>query len=236
MNNLPDLPLFEIAIKLSSSDLKSLCHVDKRLYRFLSDNEYFWQTKCAPHIKYKYYRSWYQTYKRIKSIPIFVNIDNSNIFCGTDIYIYTGDQDHAPHVTCEYVENPSKYIVHHPGERWETIINKTHEIVCKLTSNFAVMYFRDTTLLRISHYPSNLCSVYHTGIIPNKILVFNDPYIVNNFYIFCVDPRLHPLMNTEYYRETIRMFCKQMISQYPKINIQKLIEPISCDERIDLEF
>ena len=234
MDTLPDLPLFEVLIKLSTNDLKSLCHVNNRLCRFLSDNEYFWQTKCATHIKFKYYPSWYQTYKRIKTIPIYINIDNSHIFGGTDFYLYTGGQYH--HLECNYNNDPHTYINHYPGEPFETIINKTHELVCKLTPNFAVMYFRDSTLLRISHRPSKLYSVYHTGLLPNKILVFNDPYIINNFYTFCFNTQLGLTPDTEYYRETIRMFCKRMIQQYPKINIKKLIEPLECDDRIDLDF
>lgn len=225
MDNLPDLPLFEILIKLPPRELKYLSKSNKKLNRFLVDNEYFWETKIILEtpIKYKYYSSWYQTYKRISSIPVFINIDNSEIYGGSDF----ANGIYAPgkygHLQCNYTKEPNRYINYYPGERFESLIDKVHNITSKLTSKFMVMYFKDDLVLRISSYPNNANSTFLAGIIPNKILVFNDEFLINNFNAYCVYGNPFHYQDSEYAREIFRMVCKQMIVQYPIINIYKLI-------------
>lgn len=225
MDTLPDLPLFEVLIKLSTSDLRSLCHTGKRFYRFLIGNEYFWQTKIdfERFIKYKYFDSWYQTYKHIKTIPIFINIDNSEIYGGPDFLNGTYATGNYQHLQCNYNPLPQMYINHYPGEKFESIINKVHDYCKKLVSTFVVMYFKDDLVLGVSSCPTNIKSTFLAGIIPNKILIFNDPFLVNNFHSHCIYGNPFRNQSVEHAREIFRMVCKQMILQYPEVNIYKLI-------------
>lgn len=234
MNNLPDLPLFEILSKLSKNDLKSVCLSNKKLLKFLTNNEYFWQQKIelTTPIKFKYYPSWYSTYKHISQIPIFVNIDNSHLFRGTWIYLYTGGEN--PEKTCNYEQNISQYIDYYPGNDFKKIVDQIQELYGELILNFVALYIKDQRILKVSSHPSKLTTTYEAGIIPNKILIFNDSYISHSVYNLCFLP--HSDNESEYYREKIRMFCKRMVQQYPHINIQQLMEPLEGDERIDLEF
>lgn len=231
---MPDLPLFEILSRLSNNDLKNICQSNKRFNGFIIDNEYFWQIKVAlsTPVKYKYYMSWYLTYKNISSIPVFINIDKSKIY-GDRIYF---DRNFS-HLECEYNASPCTYIKYYPGETFEAISKKIYDYCSRVTPNYVAMYFKDQMVLGASSEMGN--TTFKAGITPNKILVFNDNALRNNYNCCChfgwgsfemnlIDN------NMEYCREIYRMVCKEMIKQYPKINIYKLIYAIH--HRLDDEF
>lgn len=241
MDILPDSPLFEILINLPPGDLKSICQSNKRFNQFPINNEYFWRNKITMEtpIKYKYHNSWYLTYKHIKSIPVFINIDNSQIYGGTESLDGLYVNDNYKDLYCNYQKLPSTYINHYPGDNFETINNRVHDVCNKLSSNFVVIYFKNDIVLRVSSYPHNLSKTFQAGMIPNKILIFNDPFFINNFFSLCIWRRSVGIVyNLEYSCEIFRMVCKSMILQYPNVNIYKLIyaREHCLDDKFELEL
>lgn len=223
MDTLPDLPLFEILIKLPLRDLKSICQSNQRLSN-LAD-EYYWKTKILLEtpIRYKYYPSWLLTYRHITSIPVFINIDNSNIFNPADINLY--HDNNYRHIYCHYNKEPNMYINYYPGENFKTFISNIDSFVNQLTSTFIAIYFKDDILLRISVHPSCLNSTFQAGVIPNKILIFNDSHIINNIYSLCFMNSILTNDASEYYRKIAILFCKHIIQQYPNVNVYNLLNP-----------
>ena len=232
MDNLPELPLFEILIKLRPLDLRSICLSNKKIYQFINGNEYFWQSKIPYDTSIKYYPSWYLTYKNITSlIPVYINIDNSNIYGEWSHFT-----DESKKIYFDYNSQPDLYIDRKRREKFGSIRNRVHEYCQKLIpSHFIVMYFNRDIVLAVSK--GDQYTIYRAGMIPDKILVFNDQALCSNYYTCCIDNfSLQINNNMEYSREVYRMLCKSMIQQYPNINLYKLIYALDDGNDFELEL
>lgn len=74
---------------------------------------------------------------------------------------------------------------HYPGETFKTLIDMINIVVSKLSTTFVALYYRDNTLLWIAVFPGQLNSTFKTGEVPDKILIFNDLYMINSISGFC---------------------------------------------------